>query len=138
MPVIKTADYIKDNKDLIFDLCEREGVKNFTVSFDGSGDSGQIEGINLDSKVLNLPVQGAKVNNGTQWSNGARTIMWKDANDLEELIESVCYDVLEDACDGWEINDGSYGEFFFDVEERKVRLDFNERIVESKHTGYRF
>jgi hypothetical protein len=29
MPVLKTADYIQDNKDLIFDLCEREGVKEF-------------------------------------------------------------------------------------------------------------
>jgi hypothetical protein len=138
MPVIKTADYIQDNKDLIFDLCEREGVKSFTVSFDGSGDSGQIEGIELDKKILGLDVEGAKVSEGCTWTNGVRTPIWKDAKDLEDLIESVCYDVLETACDGWEINEGSYGEFTFDIEKRKVHLDFNERIVESKHTGYRF
>jgi hypothetical protein len=54
--------------------------------------------------------------------------VWADAESLKKLIESVCYDVLKSACDGWEINDGSYGEFTFDVEKRKVTLDFNERI----------
>lgn len=138
MPVIKPADHIKDNKDLIFDLCEREGVDSFTVSFDGSGDSGQIEDIDLEKKLLDIRVEGAKIKEGSRWENGSPTIVWKNAENLEELISSICYEVLEATCGGWEINEGSYGEFTFDVKKRKVTLDFNERIVESRHTGYRF
>ena len=34
---------------------------------------------------------------------------------------------------GWEINEGSYGTFSFDVLNRKISLEFNER-VESVNT----
>ena len=138
MSVLKTSSEIKDHKDLIFDICEREGVKSFTVSFEGSGDSGQIEDVGLEGKIRKLPVEGAKVSEGTRWLNGNSATVFRNATDLEDLITSVCYEVLENACGGWEINDGAYGEFVFDVEEREVRLDFNERVMESNYTEYRF
>lgn len=138
MSVLKTSSDIKDHKDLIFDICEREGVKSFTVSFEGSGDSGQIEDVGLEGKIRKLPVEGAKVSEGTRWLNGQSSAVFRNATDLEDLITSVCYEVLENACGGWEINDGAYGEFVFDVEKREVRLDFNERVMESNYTEYRF
>jgi len=138
MSVLKTSSEIKDHKDLIFDICEREGVKSFTVSFEGSGDSGQIEDVGLDGKIRKLPVEGAKISEGTRWLNGKGSEVFRDANDLEDLITSVCYQVLESACGGWEINDGAYGEFVFDVKKRAVQLDFNERVMESEYKEYRF
>ena len=36
--------------------------------------------------------------------------------------------ILEQTHGGWENNDGAYGEFTFDVAERTIKLDFNERI----------
>lgn len=138
MSVLKTSSDIKDHKDLIFDICEREGVKSFTVSFEGSGDSGQIEDVGLEGKIRKLPVEGAKVSEGTRWLNGQNSAVFRNATDLEDLITSVCYEVLESACGGWENNDGAYGEFYFDVKKRKVQLDFNERIMESNYTEYRF
>jgi hypothetical protein len=138
MSVLKTSSDIKDHKDLIFDICEREGVKSFTVSFEGSGDSGQIEDVRLDEKIRKLPVEGAKVSEGTQWVNGNSNTVFRNATDLEDLITSVCYEVLENVCGGWENNDGAYGEFYFDAKKRKVQLDFNERVVESNLTEYRF
>jgi hypothetical protein len=138
MSVLKTSSDIKDHKDLIFDICEREGVKSFTVSFEGSGDSGQIEDVGLDGKIRKLPVEGAKVSEGTQWLNGNSTAVYRKATDLEDLITSVCYEALESVCGGWENNDGAYGEFVFDVKKRKVQLDFNERVMESNYTEYRF
>jgi hypothetical protein len=138
MSILKTSSDIKDHKDLIFDICEREGVKSFTVSFEGSGDSGQIEDVRLDEKIRKLPVEGAKVSEGTQWVNGNSNTVFRNATDLEDLITSVCYEVLENVCGGWENNDGAYGEFYFDAKKRKVQLDFNERVVESNLTEYRF
>jgi hypothetical protein len=52
---------------------------------------------------------------------------------VEELVHEVCYDKLASTHMGWEINEGSYGTFSFDVLNRKISLEFNER-VESVNT----
>jgi hypothetical protein len=49
---------------------------------------------------------------------------------VRDILEQVCYDKLEASHGGWEINGGSYGTFNFDVLNRKVNLEFNERIEE--------
>jgi hypothetical protein len=45
-------------------------------------------------------------------------------------IENVCYDSLSIHDYGWEDNDGAYGEFVFDVAEREITLEINERYTE--------
>lgn len=47
-PVETTVDL----KDILFDLLAKEKVKKFSVTFDGSGDSGQIEDIDLEDNIL--------------------------------------------------------------------------------------
>ena len=46
---------------------------------------------------------------------------------LADAIEKLIFDFLGSAHDGWEDNDGAYGEFTFDVVDRTIRLDYNER-----------
>lgn len=134
---IKTDENTNDLKDILFDLLADE-VESFTVSFDGSGDSGQIEDISLDEKILKKKVDGVKVANGTMYSVNGPETMWDNAETIRDVVEGVCYQVLTDACSGWEINDGSYGEFNFDVKNRKVSLDFNERITDVRSSTYTF
>lgn len=128
----------QDNKDIIFDLLEAKGVKSFTVTFDGSGDSGQIDEITLDEKLQSLPVEGASVNRGTVFTEDGPTKKIEYNPPLREVIEELCYDTLEGVCGGWEINEGSYGEFVFDVKKRNIHLDFNERIEEVNSSEYDF
>ena len=52
---------------------------------------------------------------------------------LRELTESLCYGYLEFRHGGWEINDGSFGEFTLTVAERAIELDFNARFTSSEH-----
>ena len=40
--------------------------------------------------------------------------------------------------DGWENSDGAYGDFTFDVAERTITLDYNERHMESDYSQHVF
>ena len=42
---------------------------------------------------------------------------------LEAAIETLVYDYLETTHPGWEINDGAFGTFVFDVAERTIERE---------------
>lgn len=143
---LKADETVKSNLDIVFDLLGGVGVESFIVTFDGGGDDGQVEEASdfkpkkSEKKALALvgeSVQGARVSNGIRWHpNGTKETMWKEDPTLNEMIEAICYDTLENVQGGWEINEGSYGTFHFDVKKRKMSLDFNERIIESNLSQY--
>lgn len=137
---INLDNHTDDLKDIVFDILGKEKIENFTVSFDGSGDSGQVEDISSEvpNNVLHKEVQGVRIPNGTRYSQGKAEIIWENAKTVEDVIQSICYSVLSQVCGGWEINDGSYGEFSFDVKKRRVSLDFNERITDVRSSTYSF
>jgi len=57
---------------------------------------------------------------------------------LKDAIETLCYDFLEDEHGGWENNDGAFGDFHFDVEDRTVHLAFTERYSDTLTTDHTF
>jgi hypothetical protein len=57
---------------------------------------------------------------------------------LAEAIENLCYEYLEEAHCGWEVNDGAYGTFAFTVADGSVVLDFNLRFSDSENYEHRF
>lgn len=135
---ITPVDTTVDLKDILFDLLAKEKVKKFAVTFDGSGDSGQIEDVDLEDNILQKEVEGVRIPNGWQYSTEGKTRIYDDAKTIHDIVDGICYDVLEQVSSGWEINSGSYGTFTFDVKKRKVSLDFNERIEDVRTTEYEF
>lgn len=89
-------------------LFEESDEPKFTVSFNGSGDSGDIE---------------------TTTSNGLR---------IDRDIESFLYNWLENFYGGWEINEGSQGYFNFDYESKDIELDFQENTEEERSHDFDF
>lgn len=79
------------------------------VEFNGGGDSGEVYGY-LEADHTNV--------------------------DLDRDIENFLYNWLENFYGGWEINEGSHGDFVFDLKENKIFLNFyehsNERIDRGK------
>lgn len=69
------------------------------ITFDGSGDSGYIEDNFLDTQTQ-----------------------------IPAVIENWCYHELERNFGGWEINEGSYGEFIFDLKNKVIELEYTERV----------
>ena len=53
-------------------------------------------------------------------------------------VECLAYDVLERTHGGWENNDGAYGDITFDVAERTITLDYNERYTASENYTHSF
>lgn len=71
------------------------------VTFDGSGDSGWIE-----NKFVEGP-------------------------DVPSDVEDFCYGELESNFGGWEINEGSFGEFTFDLKNKIIEFSFTAREDQS-------
>ena len=113
-----------------------DGVTVVVVTFDGYGDSGQIENIEAKAgdEVAALPSGEVEITSAV-WGEAEldRTTMT-----VRDAIERLAYDFLEETHDGWENSDGAYGDFTFDVAERTITLDYNERHMESDYSQHVF
>jgi len=57
---------------------------------------------------------------------------------IATAVESLAYDVMERTHGGWENSDGAYGDIVFDVAERMITLDYNERYTASENYTHSF
>ena len=104
------------------------------VTFDGVGDSGQIESIDarIGDAASALPICDIEI--ATSAWDGSE--LHRRMLPLGDAIEQLAYAFLEETHGGWENNEGAFGEFTFDVPERTIRLDYNERIESSEYSGH--
>lgn len=120
------------NKNIVFDALAAAGITTIVITFDGYGDSGQIEdiqvrgpdGIDLSQIRIRLTV--------LDWRT--ETPEEREVS-LHECVEDLAYGYLKQTHDGWENGGGAYGEFTFDVAKATISLDYNERYeaVETYH-----
>lgn len=146
---------IEYNKNLLFPILKTNKIKTVVVEFDGSGDSGQIESVALSrfslskmgdedekdvAKLLEEVFVGAKITNGVQYGGGGGGQLCVEEQDttVEEVISSICYDLMEIEHPGWENNEGAYGEFIFDLEKDTISYVHNERITEVNTTEHKY
>jgi hypothetical protein len=130
------AELQPQNKDALFDALAAAGVTFVVVSFDGCGDSGQIENIEVKAgeDIGALPAGEIEIARAA-WGNSEpqhATVSIHDA------VEQLAYDLLAATHSGWENNEGAYGEFAFDVAARAITLDFFLRFVDSEHSLHVF
>jgi hypothetical protein len=124
------------NKAALFDSLAAAGIKTVIVTFDGYGDSGQIEGINAGEGEQTIPLPSDRIEIArTAWESPE---IERQTQTVQEAIETLVYDFLRQVHSGWEINDGAYGEFTLDVAERTIKLDYNERYTSAKNFSHEF
>jgi hypothetical protein len=123
------------NKTAVFDALSGAAITTLTVTFDGEGDSGQIQDIAAcqEAEARDLPNIQLKILEAS-WNTGKH-----DGHEttLSDAIERLCFDLLSQEHEGWENNDGAFGEFTFDVPGRTIELEFNARFSDfltSSHT----
>jgi hypothetical protein len=122
------------NKKALFDALEAAGITRVLVSFDGSGDSGQIEEIGAVSgdQLRDFP-PGTVVIGRAYWGASEADLV---ECSVYQAVETLVYDFLDETHSGWENNAGAYGEFTFNVTGRSITLDYNERFEESEYTQH--
>jgi uncharacterized protein DUF6878 len=124
------------NKTVLFDLLAAAGIETLTVLFDGYGDSGQIERFDIKAREGTTPRPLDRIEIAcTTWENPK---IERETQTVQEAVEALIYDLLRQTHCGWEINDGAYGEFTFDVAQRTIKLDYNERYTSSEHYSHEF
>jgi len=124
------------NKAALFDALAVARVTHVVVSFDGYGDSGQIENVEVKAgeTVVVMPEAMIEVAEAV-WDQPAPN---RTTISVADEIDRLVYDLLTDTHCGWENNDGAYGDFTFDVAERTITLDYNERYTASENYTHTF
>lgn len=120
------AGLMPADKTVVFDTLSAAGLVIVIVSFDGYGDSGQIESIDGRDAHGEVAVPENEV---TMASATWRVEVELKSMRCREAIEQLAYDLLNAIYGGWENNDGAYGEFTFDVAARSISLDYNGRYT---------
>jgi hypothetical protein len=110
------------NKRTILRALKAHSITEVTADFDGMGDSGQIQ--NITPALPGTPVTFTEVD--IEWRDNTHTTR-KTTVPLNDAVEHLMYAYLEAEHAGWEINEGSYGTFTFNVASKTVALAFNER-----------
>ena len=130
---IRRADeLLPANKTALFDALAAAGIEIVTVTFDGYGDSGQIETIEAKTgdAIIDLPLGEIEIASPVC----GRCDIERRSQPIREAIETLAYAFLSQTHGGWEDSDGAYGDFTFDVAERTITLDYNERHMESDYS----
>jgi hypothetical protein len=130
------AELRVSNKAAILNALAAAGVTHVIVSFDGYGDSGQIEDIEAKAhdEAVKLPSGDVLIAHAAPGASepDLRSVP------IAEAIEQIVYDLLDETHRGWEDNDGAYGDFTFDVTARSITLDYNERYTAFENYTYEF
>jgi hypothetical protein len=130
----RRAELRPTNKTALFDALAAAGITTIVVSFDGYGDSGQIERVEARDATGEISLPNTHVE---------LAIARYDEDDpdrhclpLDRAIEELAYDALADLHGGWENNEGAYGDFVFDIEKRTISLDYHERYTATEDYSY--
>ena len=107
-----------------------------TVEFDGCGDSGQIEAMQVQAGEEQVSLPECDIETATPLWDGSA--LKRNRTPLRDVIETLTYDVLTIAHAGWENNEGAFGTVVFDIAERTIRVACNERQVIADYHEHEF
>ena len=132
----RADELLPANKTALFDALTAANITIVVATFDGCGDSGQIENIEVKNgdEIVTLPA-GAIAIARPVWGSSE---IDRQSLSIHDAIEALAYSFLGQTHGGWENSDGAYGNFIFDVAERTITLDYNERHMESDYSQHVF
>ena len=130
------AELFTLNKATLLNALALASVTRVVVSFDGYGDSGQIENVEAQAGGDPVTIPGAAIEIAEAvWDQAEHR---RSTVSIAEAVERLAYDLLEKTHCGWENSDGAYGDVIFDAEEETITLDYNERYTASENYTHTF
>lgn len=132
---------LTETKKAILKMLCGFGVTSITASFDGGGDSGQVNeityvtthGHNDHVRSLQLPSEVIEVVRADLKKRVKedphiyidRNESWSKS--VDDLVEYMVYDALEQSPGDWINNDGGFGEVYITPSEGRIYVDMNYR-----------
>jgi hypothetical protein len=121
------------NRDQILTALKKIGAKSVTVQYCGSGDSGQIEDVEIVTET-SIDVMECSVTVTEKRGRLVPDVGWRESEvevntNIEDAIMEFCYERLSELREGWELNEGSQGTFNFDVRNGKINLIHHQNIM---------
>ncbi len=118
----------------VLSLCRASNYERIIVTFDGCGDSGQVENIDFQFNGELPPKHPATrsigvfdVRQGSVYRNDRwEPVIEQEELTLEDAIEIVTYDILGATIGGWEIGSGTVGTINYDIPTGVIRCDYKE------------
>jgi hypothetical protein len=134
-----TSEVNRQQVKAIFKMIRDAGGEEIYVSFDGGGDSGSIDAC----RIINTngdPVELKFIVDYTVFRDCYINGEWKTESELvqlpvEEVLETMCEDVLEKMGIDWYNNEGGFGELYVDLNANEVSLDVTTRHTENYTTS---
>ena len=126
----------KANKAVLFDALAAADITSVTAEFDGEGDSGGIESVPACSGDTRIELPAGSIPFHQVQFGADASVMTQQT--LHEAVESLCYDCLARAHNGWKNNDGAFGTFTFNVAARTIELEFNGHFSDVTTSTHEF
>ena len=123
----RQAELFELNKVVLFDALAAAGITEIVVTFDGFGDSGQVEDTEVKNgdNYVDLPATTIEIAEAIWGEPEPR----RSSIDIAAAVENLVYDVLGMTHAGWQDGAGAYGEVTFEVAVRTITLDHNTRYT---------
>jgi hypothetical protein len=121
------TDFRARNKEIVFAALTAAGIHRVIVEYDGSDDSGQIEYVEAwtsANQTMPFPTE-PRIELVAENPDSPR-----EEYNLEAAVETVVWSYLYDLHEGWENNDGAFGNFVFDVATRTIRIEHAQRFTD--------
>lgn len=119
---------------LLFKLADI-GITGVFISYEGSGDSGNIEAITYTKEeVHDIADLGAIYDNGIEYNNNLQTLN----SSLYADIENFAYDALLNDIEDWYNNEGGFGYVILHVQTGDYQIFNSVRYYQTEehiHTG---
>jgi hypothetical protein len=116
-------------KRVILKVLRARAIATVTIAYDGEGDTGQIGDIlACDAKQQPVDIEGP-----------VRLPLYpgipaREYDSLRAALDDFAWDLLAHFHAGFEDNDGGYGTITIDVPGRLIKLDHDDRIIDTINT----
>lgn len=128
-------------KSLLLEKMKEFNIKQVSAEFDGCGDNGQFDNPDAEGEgdvdsFLNCPI--ISYSSVTRYSKDKKEVLVKESDStIKELVLDSFYYILEHRFGGWEINEGSYGTVYFNVDETG-KIEYNRRVMDTEYSEEEF
>ncbi len=132
----REAEIFTVNKTALLQALLAAGISIVVITFDGYADSGQIEHIEARAGETQVTLPKTDVH--------ILQLVWGETEprhfemSLDAAVQTLFWDILSAKHDGWENNDGGFGEFTVNVSANRITLDYNDRFTDIENYQHAF